>query len=238
MTSKTESDCPSEQSSGAAIRILLIDPRPLTAAAVRNFLQQAGGTPGRPRFEVTTIPPSGTVSADELFDLLLLHVSSAADTRCEVERCLCALPAVHRKVPVVIFSDNGSAGDMAAAIKAGARGYLPSSLDSSKIVTALQLVASGLAVFPSMALAQIAPASGSVADCGEAEGRAFTTRERDVLRRLHDGKPNKLIARELGVSQSTVKIHVRSLFRKLGVQNRTGAALAASQVLLGRHDEM
>jgi len=48
---------------------------------------------------------------------------------------------------------------------------------------------------------------------------------------LHDGKPNKLIARELGLSQSTVKVHMRSVFRKLGVQNRTEAALAAGHVL-------
>ena len=77
-----------------------------------------------------------------------------------MEKFLCALPAVHRKIPTVIFADNGSASDVAAAMRAGARGYLPSSLDSGKIVTALQLVAAGLAVLPSTALSQIAPDFG------------------------------------------------------------------------------
>ena len=238
--SRTRPVCPFEQNSLAVIRILLVDPRPLTAAAVQAFLEAAGGQPGRPRFEVTTIPLAGTVPAEQSFDLLLLHVSPAADLCGQVEKCLCALPAVHRRIPTVIFADNGSASDVAAAIRAGARGYLPSSLDSGKIVTALQLVAAGLAVLPSTALSQIGPTSGPNADAGgtEASGRALTLREREVLRRLQDGKPNKLIARELGVSQSTVKIHVRSVFHKLGVQNRTGAALAAGQVLLGRSDDI
>jgi DNA-binding NarL/FixJ family response regulator len=229
-----------ERKSGSVIRILLIDPRPLTATAVQHFLEEADGHDDLTRFEVTAVSSPGQVPVDQTFDLLLLHVSPVTEVITEVERCLADIPAVHRKVPPVVFSDNGTPGDIAAAIRAGARGYLPSRLDSGKIVAALRLLASGLAILPPAALLRLAGHNGI--DPGREGGATerdspFTTRERTVLRRLQDGKPNKSIARELGLSESTVKVHVRSVFRKLGVQNRTEAALAAGQVLLGRTDD-
>lgn len=229
-----------ERKAGSAIRILLIDPRPLTATAVQHFLEEADGHADVPRFEVTAVSAPGQVAANHTFDLLLLHVSPAVEVITEIERCLADIPAVHRKVPPVVFSDNGTPSDIAAAIRGGARGYLPSTLESGKIVAALRLLASGLAVLPPAALNRLAGHDGVGwgREVGASErDRPFTAREREVLRRLHDGKPNKSIARELGLSQSTVNVHVRSVFRKLGVQNRTEAALAAGRVLLGRTDD-
>ena len=225
-----------ERKSGSAIRILLIDPRPLTATAVQHFLEEADGRDDVPRFEVTAVSAPGQVPADHTFDLLLLHVLPAAEVITEIERCLADIPAVHRKVPPVVFSDNCTLSDIAAAVRGGARGYLPSTLDSGTIVAALGLLASGLAVLPPAALVRLAGPDGvepGKLGAGERD-RPFTAREREVLRRLQEGKPNKSIARELGLSQSTVNVHVRSVFRKLGVQNRTEAALAGGQVLLGR----
>jgi two-component system nitrate/nitrite response regulator NarL len=224
-----------EQSFDAVVRILLLDPRPLTAAAVQQFLEAATGPDDLPRFEVTAVSEASGVPTDRAFDLLLLHVSPAADVTVAIEQCLCGLPAAHRKVPPVVFSDNGSPADIAAAIRGGARGYLPSSLDGKKIVAALRLLATGLAIVPPAAIAHLVcgsnPSASSQIGSSKAAGLPFTTREREILRRLHDGKPNKSIARELGLSQSTVKVHVRSVFRKLGVHNRTEAALAAGQIL-------
>jgi len=224
-----------EQTSRPLIRILLIDPRPLTATAVQLFLQGAGGHDDVPRFEVTTVSAAtDKVPANASFDLLLLHVSPVVEVAKEIEQCLAVTPAVHRNVPPVVFSENGTPSDIAAAVRGGARGYLPATLDSGNIVAALRLLASGLAILPPTALVWLANSNdvneGRKFDLREND-RGFTARERAVMRQLHDGKPNKLIARELGLSQSTVKVHMRSVFRKLGVQNRTEAALAAGHVL-------
>jgi DNA-binding NarL/FixJ family response regulator len=59
----------------------------------------------------------------------------------------------------------------------------------------------------------------------------LTTRQLDVVRCLAQGKPNKLIARELGVTEGTVKVHLLAVFRALDVRNRTAAALAAKRYL-------
>lgn len=62
----------------------------------------------------------------------------------------------------------------------------------------------------------------------DAGAAALSSRERDVLARLH--LPDKAIARELGISRSTVKMHCRSIYKKLGVKNRTQAALAVREL--------
>lgn len=222
----------------AIVRILLIDPRPLTAAAVRRFLESVSDPGESVCFAVTSVPSAREVSDEDRFDVLLLHVSPATDVGAELEACLRAIPAAHRSVPTVVFSDCTGAADVAAAVRGGALGYLPSTLDSAEIVEALRLLASGLAVLPPDALVLLADGRRSRAgrrlphpETVQDNAPCFTARERDVLHGLRDGKANKVIARDLGMSHSTVKIHVRSILRKLGVHNRTEAALAAARIL-------
>ncbi len=180
----------------------------------------------------------GKIPAGEHFDLLLLHIASSRDISAEIEGCVNTVPAIYRSLPKVIYSDCAGAEDIAAAINGGARGYLPSSLDSEQIVEALRLLASGLAVFPPAAVTCLADSRNAAWMAGPSEGGAagdpFTVREREVLEGLHAGKPNKTIARDLGLSQSTVKVHVRSVFRKLGVHNRTEAAILSGEHLAPR----
>lgn len=220
------------------IRVLLVDPRPLTAEAMRAYLQSAGRSGGSARFHVVAATQLGKMPAGEHFDLLLLHTASSRDIGAEIEVCVNAIPAIYRSLPKVIYSDRSGAEDIAAAINAGARGYLPSSLDSEQIVEALRLLASGLAVFPPAAVSRLADGRNAAWMAGPSEdgaaGDPFTTREREVLEGLHAGKPNKTIARDLGLSQSTVKVHVRSVFRKLGVHNRTEAAILSGEHLAPR----
>jgi two-component system nitrate/nitrite response regulator NarL len=64
----------------------------------------------------------------------------------------------------------------------------------------------------------------------------LTPRELDILKCLTDGASNKLIARDLGITESTVKIHMKSLIRKIGAQNRTQAALWAIESGFGKED--
>lgn len=223
---------------GKGVRILLVDPRPLTASAIKDFLEAAPGPDASAQFDVVVAAPHRPPPSDMKFDLLLLHVSAHCDMAVEIRKSISAVAAPHRKLPVVIYSDCESAPTIAAAIRAGARGYLPSTLESREIVRALRLCASGLAVLPGNALAHLfdLQCAERVSETRAEEGRPtqFTAREYEVLQGLHDGMSNKAIARKLDLSESTVKVHVCSILRKLGVQNRTEAALAVDNGLTDR----
>ena len=129
-----------------------------------------------------------------------------------------ALPQVR----VLVLSSFVDDARVFAALQAGAAGYLLKDLQPEALAEAIRQVDRGLpALHPQVAARLVHHA---VEPAGLAD---FTPRERDVLRLLADGFANKEIARKLGISEKTVKTHVSNILPKLGVQDRTQAALAA-----------
>jgi len=137
-------------------------------------------------------------------------------------------------VPVIITSPSENCHQIVAAILSGARGYVLPSSKPGVLKHALQLIMAGEFYIPARVLH---PSSGyslqferplppGVMPVG---GDDFTARQREITLMLADGKSNKEIARELKVLECTVKLHVRSILRKLGVKNRTEAVLAAAR---------
>lgn len=133
-------------------------------------------------------------------------------------------------IPVVIVSGSDSSADVQQALDAGAAGYIHKSSAPQVMLSALQLVLAGGVYVPPQAL-QRDDAEPAAAACTNKLG-GLTARQTDVLRLLAVGKPNKLIARELGLSEGTVKIHLSTIFRVLDVNNRTEAVLAAQAMQL------
>ena len=135
-------------------------------------------------------------------------------------------------VPVVIVSGSDVLSDVQKMLSAGAAGFIHKSTSPPVMLSALRLVLAGGVYVPLNAMQQ-APAKESP---GMASGRGWlsglTARQMEVLRLLALGKPNKVIARELGLSEGTVKIHLSAIFRVLDVNNRTEAVLAAQQLEL------
>ena len=130
---------------------------------------------------------------------------------------------------LIVLSSALSVDELAACLRAGARGYLLNSISKDAMIHSFTLIVLGETVFPS-GLAQAwvrggVSAGRSVAD--RALGRDLTRRETEILDCLTAGAPNKQIARDLGITEATVKIHMKSLIRKIGVRNRTQAALWA-----------
>lgn len=129
------------------------------------------------------------------------------------------------RVPIVIISASGRPELVSAAKALGAAGYLSKSLPLDKLMASLRKVLAGEMVFPpDVAASDIARTRERIADLSGAQLR--------VLLALADGRLNKQIAGDLGVTEATIKAHMSAIFRKLGVNNRTQAILAM-QPLLG-----
>jgi DNA-binding NarL/FixJ family response regulator len=158
-----------------------------------------------------------------LLDLNMPGMRGAASVQ-EIHR-------THPGLPVIILSGEESRTQMAALLVAGAAGYVPKSSSAAVMISAIRLVLAGGIYVPSQLLGN-APAS-SFSDTAVADpGTHLTERQTEVLRLLAAGKPNKLICRELQMSEGTVKAHINAIYRSMGVANRTEAALAAQRLRL------
>ena len=132
-------------------------------------------------------------------------------------------------VPVVLMSGQADAGQVRRGLALGAAGFIPKDLDGPAMLKALELVLSGGVFVPTLVLRDD---GGGANDDGQAFTpdnplSQLTRRQLDVLRLLARGLTNKEIARELGVKEVTVAVHLGSIFRKLNVSRRTEAVSAS-----------
>jgi len=138
------------------------------------------------------------------------------------------LRAAHEALRVVVLVDELSLADMSRLLSAGADGYLVNELSAEAFSLSLLLVMKGEKVLPST-LAGVLARDRSDANQGaplQAE-RNLTEREKQILKCLLNGYSNKHIARALTISEGTVKVHLKSLMKKIAAANRTQAALWA-----------
>jgi DNA-binding NarL/FixJ family response regulator len=218
----------------SSISIALIDPKPLTRRSLAEMLAKA-------------LPDYLTVAAsscEELFEaqgkligsphLIIVYIRSAdvADTCVQN-----ALQLVRLRLPdaqVIVLSDRDDVENVNDALKCGVRGYIPTSVEAEVAFAALRLIDAGGTYIP----AHERHSPTEKPDIGvESERRGLpveldlTPRELSVLDLLREGKPNKLIATGLSMEESTVKVHVRNILKKLHAANRTHAASVANRLL-------
>jgi two-component system, NarL family, nitrate/nitrite response regulator NarL len=124
-------------------------------------------------------------------------------------------------LPIVVLSGSENHADMRRALDNGAMGFIPKSATAPVMLSALRLVLSG-GVYVPPALVQ----TGT----GDTSAPVLTPRQIEVLVRVIEGKPNKIIAAELDLTEATVKAHVTAVFKALNVTNRTQAARAAERM--------
>jgi two-component system, NarL family, nitrate/nitrite response regulator NarL len=195
------------------MRILLADDHDLVRETIGAYLQTHG-------FEDITLAASLAEAMQLLHDspqdLLLLDYSMPGMNGLE---SLGTLRANYPKLAVAVLSGTASRDLAEAALRAGAKGFLPKSLPAQGMVEAIRKMGAGEVFMPTDLL---------VSDTVQGEGiLSLTRRETDVLRGLCAGKSNKEIARDLELQEVTVKLHVKTLSRKLGARNRTHAAMIA-----------
>ena len=227
------------------MKVLLIDDHPLILSALQSVIQGLGD-------DVTVVGAGSaraareTLAAQSDFDLVLLDLQLGdADGFDVLSEFRSAYPAL----PVVIVSASDRASDVIRSIDLGAMGFVPKRSTNETLFEALRMVMSGGIYVPAMSMGSGDPPSAA-SDAGRGgvhnirrnavesdfqtaqsiESLGLTPRQRDVLGLLLKGHPNKLIARELGLSVETVKDHVAAVLRALNVSSRTQAVLAVGQM--------
>ncbi len=207
------------------VRLLIIDPNTLFREGLRGLLS---GT----QFDVaheasdTTEGLEIVQSNDEIEIVILDFTNDGSDTELQI---LTQMRAANEDIKLIVLTNEMSALLLARALNAGADGFLLKSMSSEALVASLRLVVLGEKVFPTKLATMIT--SGQI-DPTAAEVRAssmkgLSEREREIMGCLVHGKSNKVIARQLGITEATVKVHLKAVLRKLNVSNRTQAALWA-----------
>lgn len=207
------------------LRLLLADDHEMVRVAMRHALS-ALATEIEWIEAVDAASVEATLGDRRDLDLALvdLHMPGAGDPG-----WIAGLRARHPLVPLVVLSGDESPTLVRALIAHGVAGFIPKSDSASVILQAVRLVLSGGTYAPLRLVAHHEPVRPTLPIPADPLG--LTARQFEVLRLLARGWPNKLIARELGVSEGTVKVHLLAIFRALEVRNRTQAVVAAQKKL-------
>jgi DNA-binding NarL/FixJ family response regulator len=194
--------------------VLLCDDHEMVRAGLRSFFDVQDGIEvvGEASTAEQALALIGRTQPDVvLMDLVLPGMSGVEAVR--------RISADHPAVKVLVLTSFSSDSTVLEAVRAGAAGYLLKDVNPSELAGALKTVhAGGSPLHPSVAAAVMRNVS---------EPEHLTNREREVLGLIARGMSNRLIARELALSEKTVKAHVSAILSKLGAADRTQAALWA-----------
>jgi two-component system, NarL family, response regulator LiaR len=203
-----------------SIRILLVDDHAVVREGLRTFLEL------QDEFEIVGEAADGEEGVREaerlnpdviLMDLVMPGLDGVG-----------AMRALRRRLPdarVIVLTSFADDDRLLPAIQAGAAGYLLKDAQPSEVARAVRAAHAGEALLDPAVAARLVDAIAQ--GPGEEPRERLTPRERQVLELIAQGRPNKLIARELEISEKTVKAHVSRVLEKLGVSDRTQAALYA-----------
>ncbi|QIT55788.1 two-component system response regulator NarL [Aquisalimonas sp. 2447] len=203
-------------------RVLIIDDHPLLRRGVMQLLELENDL--EPVGEASD-GSEGLQLAQELDpDLILLDLNMEGMTGVETLR---ALRDQGSEACVVVLTVSDSDEDITNSLRAGANGYLLKDMEPEALVAQLQRAAQGEVVISDTLTSSLARALTRDRPTSESNLDTLTAREREILRHLARGESNKTIARNLGITEGTTKVHVKNLLKKMNFRSRVEAAVWA-----------
>ena len=206
----------------ARIRVLIADDHAVVRQGLRTFLELQAD------IEVIGDACDGeeavAAALDGRPDVVIMDLVMPGLDGIEATRRILRERPATRVIALTSFLDDEK---VLPAVRAGAAGYLLKDVEPEQLVRAIRTVHGGEALLHPAATATVMRELADHAEPADEADLGLTGREREVLALVARGLPNKLIARELGIAEKTVKTHMSSILAKLGVTDRTQAALLA-----------
>ncbi len=206
------------------MRVLLIDDHALFRIGLQELLERRG---------IDVIDAAGDCEKgielviEKQPDVVLLDMRMPEMTGLEV---LKRLRAAGQSMPIAMLTTSRDEKDVIDSLQMGSQGYLLKDMEPDELISALGEIVDGGTVVAKELTSVLAKAVQGEHEPEEEEKTSFsdlTPREREILCHLAEGQSNKVIARNLGISDGTVKLHVKAILRKLEVHSRVEAAVIA-----------
>lgn len=202
------------------IKVILIDDHPLFRKGVRQMISHD------PRFKVVGEAASGREGLELAQalnpDIVLIDINMKGMSGLDTLRRLKAMELTTR---CIILTVSDAEEDLIEALRVGADGYLLKDMEPEDLCTNLLRAWNGATVLQDTLTEVLRSALLSPVDVGNTREELLTAREREILECLADGLNNKTIARNLDISDATVKVHVKNVLRKLNLTSRLEAAV-------------
>jgi two-component system nitrate/nitrite response regulator NarL len=215
---------------GTTARILLVDDHPMMRRGLRDLLElesdlevvgEAGNGEDAIRLALQIEP-----------DLILMDLNMPGIDGLETTRRM-RDAAIDARIIMLTVSDEQS--HVLEALRNGADGYLLKDMDAEQLIEQIRIAATGrMALSPELTQVLAEAIRVRPKPTGQVLFSNLTKREKEVLRLIAKGQSNKMIARKLGITEGTVKVHVKNLLHKLGLRSRVEAAVWALEHEQGR----
>jgi DNA-binding NarL/FixJ family response regulator len=210
---------------GAVLSFVIADDHPMVRDALASALRSAFGSAGV-TFAGTLSETQAALAAAPETDLLILDLDMPG---MQGLSGLAALRGAFPTIPIAIVSATTNPAAMRQSIEMGAAGFIPKLAPSERFLEVIRAILDGVIWLPPEATDQALAENDR--DIAERAAR-LTPQQHRVLVLMAEGKPNKLIAYEMQITEPTVKAHVTEILRKFGATSRTQAVIAAQRLSL------
>ncbi|NJO21902.1 MAG: response regulator transcription factor [Sphingomonadales bacterium] len=207
--------------------IVIIEKRALIRDCLRRCFEAASE---QNVIAVRSVDECLQISTTTVTSLVIFSVAThpkSPETLCDIGRLVQGETAR----PLIIVSDGDNLEEIVSVLDTGARGYIPTDLALEVAVEAVRLVCAGGVFIPASSLVGARQPGETPRPALRSANGIFTARQAAVVDAVRRGKANKVIAFELKMRESTVKVHVRNIMKKLNAKNRTEVAFMANELL-------
>jgi two-component system, NarL family, nitrate/nitrite response regulator NarL len=227
----------------ARVSAVIVSTNALFCMGLRQILSDSCFTVSEAAFDEAPLPAFLQATGPVLF---IIDVSQYPDPTEIVRR----LRSSRTDARIVVMAERFDPQWVLLGADAGVDGFCSSAVNPDILIKSLELVVAGGSIFPSAVIRSLvdhvtfdgeasrdeAPRSDAL-DIADLKSHSLSARECEILRCLMEGAPNKLIARQFGLTEATVKVHVKAILRKTGMKNRTQAAMWAASHMASDHRE-